>query len=146
MINWSLFVEINEKMGMSILAGFLAAAVSYYLNGKALALMGENAVTYGAPVIEEVSKTGIAVLVSGDILFTHIIFGTAEALCDIIKNRGRRSYTAGAAGLMSHAAFGAITVFFHSLLKSLLVGVAAAVTVHMFWNYIVLNAHIKDKK
>lgn len=124
----------------------MAAIISYYLNNKALMLIGENAVTYGAPVIEEIFKTGLAILLSGDILFSHIIFGVAEASYDIIKNRGRLSYTAGVAGLISHTAFGAITACVSRLLKSLLLGIAAAVIIHMFWNYIIIHIHIKDKK
>lgn len=146
MISYPLIAKINPEIGMSILAGLLAAAASYYLNGKALALMGKAAISYGAPVIEELTKTGLAVLLSGDIFLSHIIFGAAEASCDIIKNRGRLSYAAGAAGLISHTAFGAITVCSGRFLKSLLPGIAAAVIIHMCWNYAVTRINIKAKK
>jgi len=129
----------NTQLGMSVPAGLLAAIISYYLNGKALMFIGDNAVTYGAPVIEEISKTGIALLFGGNILFSHIIFGMVEALYDVLKNRGVLSYTAGAAGLISHAVFGLITVYAWRIFDGPLMGIAAAVVIHMLWNHMIIR-------
>jgi hypothetical protein len=106
--------------------------------------IGENAVTYGAPVIEEISKTGLALFLGGNILFSHIIFGMVEALYDIIKNRGMLSYTAGVTGFISHAAFGIITVYAWRFFYGPLSGIVVAIIIHMLWNYIIIHIKIKN--
>lgn len=129
---------------MSTIAGLLAAYVSYFLNGRALKLLGEDAVTYGAPVIEETLKTGLAIAAGGGILFSHITFGLVEAAYDIFKNRGILQYTAGIAGLISHAVFGIITVYVWRFFGSPLVGVAIAIIIHMLWNHMIIHIRVKQ--
>lgn len=100
--------------------------------------IGENAVTYGAPVVEEISKTGLALLFGGNILFSHVVFGMVEALNDIIKNRGMLSYTAGVTSFISHAVFGIITVYAGSFFFGPISGIATAIAAHMLWNRIII--------
>lgn len=129
----------SARLGLSLAAGLLAAVISYYLNGKALMFIGDNAVIYGAPAIEEISKTGLALLLGGNVLFSHIVFGMAEALYDVVRNRGVLSYTAGVAGLVSHAVFGIITVYAWRIFDGPLTGVVAAAVIHMLWNHMIIK-------
>lgn len=128
---------------ISVMAGFLAAFISYFLNGRALKLLGEDAVTCIAPVIEEVSKTGLAFFLGGNILFSHVAFGFAEALYDTLNNRGVLQYTAAITGLISHVVFGTITLYTWRSLGSLPAGIFFAIIIHMLWNHLIIRIKVK---
>lgn len=123
----------------TISAGLSAALISYYVNAKALRAFGEKSITYGAPVFEEILKTGLAVLLGGYIIGSHVVFGSVEALYDLSKDRGASSIYACIVGFISHAIFGIITVYVFRNTSVILWGVAAAAAVHMLWNYLVMT-------
>jgi len=123
----------------AVIAGLSAALISYYLNAKTLKSFGDKAITYGAPLVEELLKTGMAVLFGGYIIISHVIFGTVEALYDLLKNRGATSVYACITGFISHAVFGIITVYVANITSQLLWGIAISTAVHMLWNYIVIE-------
>jgi len=123
----------------AIISGLSAALISYHLNAKALKTFGKRAISYGAPIVEELLKTGLAVLLGGDIMASHVTFGTAEAFYDLSKNRGASSVYACIAGFFSHALFGVITVYVAKVTSQVLCGIAVSAAVHMLWNYAVME-------
>lgn len=122
----------------SFISGLLSSAVAYYVNNKALEVFGEEAITYGAPLVEEISKTFISIALGGNILFTHFIFGGVEAVYDGILHPGDKGKLAALMGIFSHGAFGFITVATMGYLGSSIIAVLAAASVHSGWNYAVM--------
>ena len=120
-------VLLGDPIVLSLVSGLLAALLSYHLNSVTLNKVGEEAITYLAPLIEELLKTGLVLVIGGKVLLSHAIFGGVEALYDMRKNRGSKAYWAGFASLVSHSAFGAITQYFYIILENL------------FWDYLWLS-------
>lgn len=132
-------ILFGDRIVISLVSGLLAALLSYYINSKALKNMGEAAIIYWAPIIEESLKTGFALMLGGKVFLSHITFGAAEASYDTWKNRGAAGYWAGFAGLVSHSVFGAITQYFMYYLGNSSFGLCIAIFVHIVWNYTVMN-------
>lgn len=128
----------------SFIAGLLAALASYKLNSHALAVLGDVAVTYGAPIIEECLKTGFALFLGGSIIVSHITFGIVEALYDYNKNRGLLARLAAGAGFLSHSIFGFTTVFFTQVFNTPIMGILLTLAIHMAWNYLMIHVKIKN--
>ena len=124
---------------LSLVSGLLAALLSYHINSYALKKVGEEAIIFLAPLIEELLKTGLVLVIGGKVLLSHAIFGGVEALYDMRKNRGSKAYWAGFASLVSHSAFGAITQYFLYYFGKPVLGLSLAVVGHIVWNYSVLN-------
>lgn len=124
---------------MSLASGLLAALFSYYINSKALKVLGDTAITYGAPVLEEMLKTGFALVLGGNVLLAHITFGAVEGVYDIWENRGTTAHLAGLVGFISHIAFGLITEYSKRYFNSYLLGLLLAISSHIAWNYTVMN-------
>ena len=120
-------------------SGLLAALLSYYINSKALKIVGEEAITYWAPVLEELLKTGLALMLGGKVFLSHVTFGAVEALYDMRKNRGITAYLAGFASIVSHIVFGTITQYSIYYLDSVIFGVSISTLVHVVWNYTVVK-------
>ena len=137
MINIYVFV-------LSLVAGLLAALLSYGLNSRALKILGDKAVTFGAPIFEEFLKTGLALLLGGSILVSHITFGVVEAIYDYYKNRGLLGTLSAGAGLLSHSIFGYITVLAPRLGKSPVLGITLALLAHIAWNYGIINMKVRN--
>jgi len=126
----------------SLGAGFLAALASYFLNSRALKLIGDRAVVYSAPIFEETLKTGLAFLLSGSVLISHMTFGMIEAIHDFYRNQGLMGILSAGAGFLSHSLFGLITVLAPRIFKAQTSGIISAMVIHMAWNYSVINIRL----
>jgi hypothetical protein len=135
----SISTIIHDRIIFSVASGLLAALLSYCLNSKVLKNVGEEAITFWAPALEELLKTGFALVLGGGVILSHVTFGVVEAFNDIRKNRSTTAYLAGVASLVSHSAFGAITQYFIYYLNSCLFGLSIAIIFHVVWNYTVVN-------
>ncbi len=134
-----IFSFSQTPQAAAVLAGLLAAAVCYHLNGRALKAFGEEAVTYAAPVFEELLKTGFALALGGGVFLSHLTFGAVEAAYDLYKNRGAPACRAGIAGFVSHGVFGAVTGYCIKYFNNPLPGLIVSILIHMGWNYTVMN-------
>lgn len=136
-----MFFINTEITGLAaiLLSGLLASVLAYYINKRALKIWGDEAVTYGAPLVEEILKTFISIALGANILFTHMTFGAVEAIYDFSGHPGARGGTAALVGFVSHGVFGVVTAVVSGYFKSTYMGVAAAVLFHMAWNYTVMN-------
>ncbi|TYP50863.1 hypothetical protein [Thermosediminibacter litoriperuensis] len=137
---------MDQSAGYGVAAGLLSALFSLVLNTKLARVVKEEAITLGAPVFEEIFKTGIAALLGGDILSSHVTFGVVEAFYDAARSRGGRSYLAGALALLSHAFFGAAAVLVVDRSGSLAAGIFISALLHMSWNRWVMGDRVQPKK
>ncbi len=133
-----IFALFDNAILRSFISGCAAALLSYYINSKALKDAGEKVIVYWAPILEELLKTGFALVLKSKVLLTHATFGVVEAVYDIFTNDSITAYWAGAASLISHIVFGAITQYFIYRQNSFF-GIAIAAFVHMAWNFAVIR-------
>ncbi|GAW91663.1 hypothetical protein [Calderihabitans maritimus] len=118
---------------MFIIAGLLAAVLGWAANNALFQLQGKKAVEIFIPVIEETLKSSIAWLLGASLVLTHAVFGAVEALYDLHAGRtGNRVAAVGS--FLAHVLFGAITWMAKEKTGYLLVGIFAAVFVHLLWN------------
>lgn len=122
-----------------ILAGVVAAAVSFFLNRIALYLVGERAVVCVIPVIEEVVKASMSLLFSTSFLTTYFVFGTIEGLYDFFDNQ-ERGFKIVFVSILGHTIFGYVFLNISRGTRSMLMGIGAATFLHMIWNALVLKA------
>lgn len=119
----------------------MATLLSYGANKLTTKFMGRAAISLLSPCVEEVLKTGSAVVFSVSVLTVHTVFGVFEALAEI-----KRSKKAAILAVITHIAFGTVTVTLLPLI-GVLGGVAASVLLHMLWNsyiYDLVNLQRKD--
>jgi len=127
-----------DRITFSIVSGLAAAIFAYFINSKSLKYLGQEVVTYWAPVFEESLKTGFAIILGANIIISHGSFGAVEALYDIYKSRGNIAYLAGFTGFVSHLFFGVLTQYMIEYFDSYFFAVLIVIGIHIFWNTIVI--------
>jgi len=109
----------------------MSAVLSRWLLG----LVGRSGwmlmIVFVAPVVEEVVKTGLALLLGADIFLTHMIFGAAELITDSLNGL---SIWPGLVAIVLHGMLGMATVWFLAS-AGVLMAVLLAVLLHVLWNY-----------
>ncbi|MTI82116.1 MAG: hypothetical protein FH758_14845 [Firmicutes bacterium] len=118
------------------LSGLSAAFLSWLLNGRLLNVYKNKAVIYIGPVVEEASKTGMAVFTGAPVFLTHTVFGMLEAVWEV--GSYRRGTAAGMAALATHATYGLITHYLMEL-YGVFFAMAMAVIIHVIWNYWIMH-------
>ncbi|NLZ54444.1 MAG: hypothetical protein GX892_15125 [Thermoanaerobacteraceae bacterium] len=134
-----IFTLFDDPIIRSVISGCVAALFSYYINSKALKSAGEKVIINLAPILEELFKTGFALVLKGKVLLSHVTFGVVEAAYDIWANGISTAYWAGFASIISHSVFGAISQYFIYRTDNNFLGIAIAALIHMAWNYTVIN-------
>ncbi|HHY91835.1 MAG TPA: hypothetical protein GX511_00670 [Firmicutes bacterium] len=116
-------------------AGAAALAVLLALAGNRLLLdrLGPQAISYVVPALEELLKTGSAVLWGASIVEVHGLFGLAEWAWDQ-RRGGNRRVLAGLTGLATHLGYGFITVLAVRTTGWIWLGYALAALAHTLWN------------
>lgn len=117
-----------------LIAGITASLFSFAINSYILKRIGDTAVNIYIPVIEEFSKTCFSLIIEGNIIFCHMIFGTVEALYDFYTTPEKYSLTASVLSLLSHTIFGVITFYVIKLSGFSVIAVLVAVSIHSMWN------------
>ncbi|ADL06888.1 hypothetical protein [Thermosediminibacter oceani] len=135
-----------QRVGYGVAAGLISALISLVFNTRLAGAVKEEAVTLGAPVLEEIIKTGLAALLGGDILSSHVAFGAVEAFYDAARSWSRRSCLAGALALLSHAFFGAAAVMTADRSGNLAAGIFISALLHIGWNGWVMGNRVQSKK
>ncbi|MBM7855213.1 uncharacterized protein with PQ loop repeat [Desulfohalotomaculum tongense] len=127
---------LKHGVSQAFLAALAASGISWLLNGRLFNIYNHKAVIYLGPAVEELSKTGLAVLVGAPVMLTHTLFGAVEALWEL--KTYRRGAAAGFAALATHAFYGwlAQMVIDHSGIPAAL---AVVYAVHMLWNFWVMH-------
>lgn len=126
-----------------IIAGILASLGAWIGNRAALKLGGVRAIVVISPLIEEIAKTGMALLTGGSLILTHGVFGLVEGLYDV-WNSGTEGVKAGAVSFAGHLFYG-YTAFQVLHKFGIIPAVIAGYVVHMLWNLTVLKFIVKKK-
>ncbi len=127
-----------------ILAGLTAAAVSWVANRAALKLSGPKVIVAVGPFIEELAKTGFAVLTGSSLVLTHGIFGLAEGIYDAWGS-GLQGIKAGFVSFLGHIFYGYLTSTVLDKYRLFLPALLAGYVVHVVWNITVI-AFIMQKR
>jgi hypothetical protein len=111
----------------------MALAAAWTVNRLLLHLLGKRTVLL-ASWVEEILKTGLALLLGGAPLFAHLAFGLGEASIEAVRG----DYTPAALDLVLHGAAG--------LLTAMILPRSGAITVitltgllHTGWNAAILK-------
>ncbi|OPX88675.1 MAG: hypothetical protein A4E53_01856 [Pelotomaculum sp. PtaB.Bin104] len=120
---------------LSMVAALFAAVMAWQLN-RLLEYLPERFLFILAPLQEEAVKTIPAIYMGAAIFFTHMFFGAAEGLWEILSHR-RNGLYAGLAALASHSTFGSIAALTYTLVDAVLPAILAGYLVHLSWNYMV---------
>lgn len=120
---------------LALPAGLAAAAVAYTINRFVLRRLGGRAIWLAIPVLEEMVKTGLALMAGAAVVSTHAIFGAVEAVYEV---SGRRpSVTAAGLAVITHLLLGLLTAYLISRGRSLAFAVGTAAAVHTAYNLLV---------
>ncbi len=116
---------------MFVLAGLLSALTIRWLLGLVGRAGSMVMIVLVAPVAEEVTKTGLALLLGTDVFLAHMVFGGVELVTDSINGR---SIWPGLVALVLHSILGITTAWLLAY-AGVTVAVALAVLLHGLWNY-----------
>ncbi len=119
-------------------AGLLAAGVAWVMNRFVVKYLGEAAIIWVIPWLEEVIKTSMAIFSGASLILTHGFFGLVEAFHDYLASP-RWGMLAGFFSIMSHWFYGWVTVVLYEQTSSWLVGLFCAGVLHVFWNYVMVR-------
>jgi hypothetical protein len=119
-------------------AGFLAAGAAWVMNRFVVQYLGETAIIWVIPWLEEGIKTGVAIFSGAALVFTHGVFGLVEGVHDYLASP-RWGMLAGFLSVVSHWFYGWVTVVFYERTSSWLVGLFCAGILHVFWNYVMVR-------
>ncbi len=119
-------------------AGLLAALMAYVLNRILLRVAGNRVIVLVVPFVEELAKTGSAVLLGSALIATHGLFGVVEAFHDVAISR-KHGLEAGMVSIAGHLVFGLITRSLVGIPVHWVYAALATGMVHALWNSIVLR-------
>ncbi len=128
-----------------LIAGMLAAAVSWAFNRAALRWMGAKVIVVLVPLIEELAKSGAAVLSGSPVVATHGVFGLIEGVYDAWES-GLTGLEAGVAGFLGHLFYGYVTYLVLQKHAVFWAAAAAGYTVHMLWNITVMKFIVRKRR
>ncbi|HZK57292.1 MAG TPA: hypothetical protein VFD17_03185 [Clostridia bacterium] len=129
---------------MPVLAGIIAALLSYILNKLVLKKMGNIGIIIVVPLIEEINKTISATILDTNIIATHLVFGAIEGVYDIINSSEDVGKWAALVSIISHGVFGAATYLTTKMGYSVYWGIALAWLLHSGWNWYVTKLEVRD--
>lgn len=116
-----------------------ALLVSYVLNKIMLKVIREKAVTFGAPITEELIKTLPAYFLNRPIWHVHFLFGIGEALYDLFTGNRESGKWAALLSIVSHSIFGGMVYFINVLSDSIALALLCAIIAHIGWNYLIMH-------
>lgn len=120
-----------------LLAGSIAAMLSWFFNKLVLRTSVTTVIIFLVPLIEETSKSLLAVLFLSPIVITHLLFGMIEAVYDLIN--GKNGFLAGMVSILGHSFFGYITYTTLLYSRSIIVAILGGYLIHMLWNLFVMK-------
>ncbi|AEE95995.1 hypothetical protein [Mahella australiensis] len=115
-----------------------AVAATLFINKCMLKLMGSDASIWTGPITEECMKTLPAFLLGLSVLSVHVCFGIVEAMYEVWQSHSRQAAMAGVLAIVTHAAFGVITVWIYRFSGEIILALISAALLHMAWNRAIL--------
>ncbi|WP_051273345.1 hypothetical protein [Desulfotruncus alcoholivorax] len=130
-----------------LISGFFSAlSARVILGAVAVNSNSKPVIVLLGPVVEEIAKTGSAMLFNAGIFYTHVVFGSLELVMDTLRRRG---VWPGLAALVLHSILGFATQWLLGLYGSLALALTVAVLLHAMWNYtsvVLLGPNLKKSK
>jgi hypothetical protein len=126
-------------------AAMLAAGVAFVINRGGIRRFGIAEVVWIGPIMEELGKTGIAVVFGASLVPVHAFFGLLEAMLDLWTGTAHR-YAAAFISVVGHSAFGYITMWSYEFFSNWWGGVIAGIVAHVFWNSYVIIFLVKQTR
>jgi len=118
-------------------SGIFSAIGAWFLNKLVVKYWGWQGTVWVAPFVEEILKTGTALILHGDIVLSHGAFGAVEAVYDV-NTSPQRGVSAALASFIGHLLFGFISqtgYFWRG--GSFAAAVLLGSSVHVVWNLFV---------
>lgn len=131
-------------MGFFI-AGILAAVVSWVGNRAALKLIGTKGIIILAPLVEELAKSGAAIIAGSSMVLTHGMFGLIEGVYDAWDS-GWSGLSAGLLSFLGHIFYGLVTWQVWQKHGVFWLAVIAGYVVHTLWNALVMKFVVKKRR
>jgi uncharacterized membrane protein len=117
-------------------AGFTASLAGFIINSILLKHLGNKALTFYIPLVEEALKTFASVVFGAPVVPVHMVFGGVEALYDLYSSPSDYSLTASVLSLISHALLGVTAWYVFRASGSAIAAVLASTVLHSLWNTI----------
>lgn len=119
-----------------VFGGIVSALIAYIFNRILIKRQKKKSIVYVIPLIEELSKTILGVIISGNIIAVHFVFGIIEAIYDWFHTEEKRiAYIAIAFSIISHSIFGFISYYIYLWTGWIGLGIIVATLIHIIWNY-----------
>lgn len=116
-----------------------ALIVSWLINKVLLKWVGDYAIYFGAPILEEVLKSLPAYLLNRSVFHVHFFFGIGEAVYDFCTGRKESGRWAALASIASHSLFGGVVYLLMEWTSSITSAIMVSIVLHMGWNYGVMR-------
>jgi hypothetical protein len=117
----------------------VALTVSYLINKTLLERLGEKAICFGAPIVEEIAKTLPAYFMDRSIFHVHFLFGLGEAIYDFCNSGKDMGVWAGLMSALTHSVFGLLTVIILNNDGSIFIALAGSMVLHACLNTVVMR-------
>jgi len=114
-----------------IFTGLLASCLAFIINRYLVSRIGNQAIVYIIPILEESLKTFSCYIFGADLILVHLIFGIVEGTFDYLNNR-----IAALLAVFSHLLFAYITLIIWSL-SNIVLAILITSLIHMTWNYLI---------
>jgi hypothetical protein len=121
---------------IEVISGIVSALIAYVFNRLLIKRQKEKSIVFIIPLVEECSKTLIAIMMGGSIIGVHVVFGIIEALYDLLHTKSKNAATIAAVlSLISHSIFGIISNYIYIWTGWLSLGIIITTIIHSTWNY-----------
>jgi hypothetical protein len=129
----------------TILATGIVVILVYFINSYFYRRNVRVTLSMIAPLVEEVSKTTIPLVLGGSIFYVHMLFGMIEGVRDLFLP-GRGDFLPALSAIFCHTFYGSVTLVIYRFTKSYGLSIAGAFLAHAMWNYFVLSITRNKRK
>ncbi|MGI6649685.1 MAG: hypothetical protein ACOX5W_11730 [Bacillota bacterium] len=135
---------MRQKKGVGglgwFLAGLLAAAISWVVNSWITERGGRLGLTVLVPLVEETAKTGLAVMIGGELVLVHAVFGSMEAIYETCREQ---QLGPAIAAFVSHLLFGLVTLSIYRYFNNWGAAILGGTSLHALWNLLIIHLFLK---
>lgn len=119
-----------------LITGILAAAIAWAINTWISSWGGSFGISILVPLVEEVTKTGLTLLIGSGLVMSHAVFGAIEAVYEI-----RRDHQIGSAlaAFIMHLFFGIATLGLFRYSGNWVLAILGTVLLHSIWNLLIIR-------
>jgi hypothetical protein len=118
-------------------AGLSASLMGFLISSVLLKSIGNRALVFYIPAVEELLKTLGAVVFNAPVVPAHLVFGMVEGLYDLYSSPPDRTFTAFVLSIASHTLLGTAAWLVIRVSGSAIAAVLASTVLHSLWNRII---------